>query len=254
LWRRAKLLTYYKTNNGGGDHVMPRQRSPDRDKAFEIYKQHKGSIQNREIARQLDIPEKTISGWKCKDKWDDQLNGVLPKNKRSTPKKKNPHGAPKGNKNATGSGAPKNNQNAVKHALFAKYIPPDTLALMDALKDEDEIERLKRNIAVMETQIIRSQSIMDVESKQELIRHLKKQSETQFGGSQEWEFQYAWDRQGNFMSSLARAMASLTGMYKLLAELQPQDPGKGIKEQIGSFVDALTGTAEEVWDDEEAQD
>ncbi|HWQ41687.1 MAG TPA: terminase small subunit [Desulfosporosinus sp.] len=66
---------------------MPRQRSPERDKAFEVYKEHKGKIANREIAKQLDIPEKSISGWKVKDKWDEQINGVLQKKKQSTPKR-----------------------------------------------------------------------------------------------------------------------------------------------------------------------
>jgi len=65
---------------------MARERSPERDNAFEIYKQHQGNITNREIANQLNIPEKSVSGWKCKDKWDDKLNGVLQKDIRSTPK------------------------------------------------------------------------------------------------------------------------------------------------------------------------
>lgn len=70
---------------------MARVRSPNRDKAFEIYKEHNGEITNREIANILDTPEKTISGWKVKDKWKDKwkdkLNGVLRKKIRSTPNK-----------------------------------------------------------------------------------------------------------------------------------------------------------------------
>ncbi|PJI07053.1 MULTISPECIES: terminase small subunit [Clostridium] len=58
---------------------MPRQRSPNRDKAFLIYKQHKGNIKLREIARILQISEKTISGWKAKDKWEYKLNGTMQK-------------------------------------------------------------------------------------------------------------------------------------------------------------------------------
>lgn len=63
---------------------MPRPRDPRRDQALGILKEHKGEITNREIAKQLNLPEKTISGWKSKDKW----NGVLQTNKRSTPKPK----------------------------------------------------------------------------------------------------------------------------------------------------------------------
>lgn len=68
---------------------MARVRSPNRDKAFEIYRESNGTITNREIGNILDISEKTISGWKAKDKWSEKLNGVLQKEIRSTPKKKN---------------------------------------------------------------------------------------------------------------------------------------------------------------------
>jgi phage terminase small subunit len=80
---------------------VARQRSPNRDKAFKIYKDSNGDITLREIANILDTPEKTISGWKVKDKWNDKLNGVLQNNQRSTPKdtEKDLGGAPLRNKN-----------------------------------------------------------------------------------------------------------------------------------------------------------
>ena len=56
---------------------MARARSPNRDLAFEIYKEHGGINDLRRIAEMLAISKKTINGWKCKDKWDQQLNGVL---------------------------------------------------------------------------------------------------------------------------------------------------------------------------------
>ncbi|HBJ2602726.1 terminase small subunit [Clostridium botulinum] len=64
---------------------MARVRSPDRDKAFEIYKEHKGNIDLVRIAEILDIPAGTIRGWKNKDKWDNKLNGTFQKdNKKNT--------------------------------------------------------------------------------------------------------------------------------------------------------------------------
>lgn len=71
---------------------MARARDPNRDKAFEIYRQHDGNITNRAIAEMLGVPEKTIGSWKSKskDNWDAQLNGVLQSNERSTPNKKAP--------------------------------------------------------------------------------------------------------------------------------------------------------------------
>jgi phage terminase small subunit len=59
---------------------MPRARDPNRDKAFEIWESHNGEITNRAIAEELDVPEKTISAWKSRDKW----NVVLQKKECST--------------------------------------------------------------------------------------------------------------------------------------------------------------------------
>ena len=70
----------------GGE--MPRTRDSNRDKAFEIYKNHKGNIDLVKVASQLKISPGTVRGWKSKDKWDDKLNGTLQKNtERSKPKK-----------------------------------------------------------------------------------------------------------------------------------------------------------------------
>ena len=58
---------------------MPRERSPNRDKAFEIYKEHKGNIDLVEIANTLKVSDGTVRGWKNKDKWEDKLNGTFQK-------------------------------------------------------------------------------------------------------------------------------------------------------------------------------
>lgn len=68
---------------------MARQRDPNREKAFLIFKEHKGNITNRAIAQQLDVLEKTISAWKSRDKWVEKLGGEVcstTKKKRSTTK------------------------------------------------------------------------------------------------------------------------------------------------------------------------
>lgn len=59
---------------------MPRIRDPNRDKAFEIYKEQKGNIDLVEIANQLNVPPGTVRGWKAKDKWEDKMNGTFQKN------------------------------------------------------------------------------------------------------------------------------------------------------------------------------
>ncbi|WP_242227180.1 phage terminase small subunit [Bacillus cereus group sp. BfR-BA-01315] len=126
---------------------MAKVRSPNRDKAFEVFKQHNGDITNRKIAEMLQEQEKTISSWKSRDKWVAKLNGSdcstaienecsTAQKKRSTSQKlstalkgnQNAVGNPGnknpkyGNKNAVGHGAPANNKNAVTHGLYATVV------------------------------------------------------------------------------------------------------------------------------------
>lgn len=68
---------------------MPRARDPNRDKAFEIYKEHKGKIDLVEIASLLNVSSGTIRGWKSKDKWEGKINGAFPKNTERSKQKKN---------------------------------------------------------------------------------------------------------------------------------------------------------------------
>ncbi|GAK03109.1 terminase small subunit, YqaS homolog [Geomicrobium sp. JCM 19037] len=120
---------------------------------------------------------------------------------------------------------------------------------MEHFENEDQIAKLKRNIAIQEAAIIRSQKIMYVDDKNELIKELKKKQKGNVSG-EEWEIQFAWDRQGNYLNSLSRAMTTLVSMYKQLDELT-RDSGEDVQTSIGSFVDALKDNVEDVWDDEQ---
>ena len=137
---------------------MPRQRSPNRDKAFLIYQEHSGNIENRRIAELLEISEKTVSGWKCKDKWEDQLNGVLQSDIRSTPKER---GGQPGNQNAVGHGAPEGNINAIKHGayqtIYAVYLPEDEKAIYEGLPGEADLEAEIRLLRLKITRLLNRQ-------------------------------------------------------------------------------------------------
>ena len=139
---------------------MPRQRSPNRDRAFEIYREHGGNIENRRIAEMLGISEKSVSGWKCKDKWDDNLNGVLQTEERSTPKEK---GGQPGNKNAIDNdgGAPPGNLNAIKHGayqtIYADYLPADEKAVYEQMPGEADLEAEIRLLRLKITRLLNRQ-------------------------------------------------------------------------------------------------
>lgn len=210
---------------------MARARSPNRDKAFMIYEEHNGNITNREIANILNISEKTVGGWKCKDKWNNKLNGVLQKNKRSTPKEKLNKGGQPDNKNAVGHGAPAGNKNAETHGFFSRYLPEETLEVIKEIQEKDPLDILWENITIQYAAIIRAQRIMYVTEKEEMIKELKKSKvktkdrETEKTTSNsteeeyEYEFQFAWDRQATFLNAQSRAMGELRSLIKQYDEM-----------------------------------
>jgi len=69
---------------------MARQRSPDREKAFEIYKVSKGEKPLIDIAAELNLKPSQIRKWKSQDKWDEQMNGNVTIAKRSVTNVENP--------------------------------------------------------------------------------------------------------------------------------------------------------------------
>lgn len=195
----------------GGD--MPRVRDPNREKSYKLFKEHNGNIQNREIAKQLGISEKTVSGWKCKDKWNEKLNGVLQTNKRSTPKKKRSRGGQQGNQNAKGHGAPEGNKNAERHGFYTKYLPEDTLDIMKDTEKLSILDILWENICFQRAIIIRSQRIMYVKDHED---HTQTKVKEAMGNviSKEWEMQYAWDKQANAMKAQSTAIKTLIKLIK----------------------------------------
>ena len=66
---------------------MPRQRSPNRDKAKAMYIDSKGKMQLKEIAAQLDVKDTQVRKWKSQDKWDEELKGNVTNRKRNVTKK-----------------------------------------------------------------------------------------------------------------------------------------------------------------------
>lgn len=138
---------------------MPRQRSPNRDRAFEIYREHGGNIELIEIAGILNVPEGTVRGWKNKDGWDSKLNGTFQKNtERSKPK-----GGQPGNKNAIDNdgGAPPGNLNAIKHGayqtIYAAYLQNEEKTVYEQMPGEADLEAEIRLLRLKITRLLNRQ-------------------------------------------------------------------------------------------------
>ena len=119
---------------------LPRQRSPNRDRAFEIYREHGGNITNRAIADLLGEDEKVVAVWKSRDKW----NVVQQSNESCTTNEQRTQGAQPGNTNAAGHGAPEGNLNAIKHGayqnLYADFLPPEERKLYEQMPSDTDLD------------------------------------------------------------------------------------------------------------------
>lgn len=108
---------------------MARPRSPNRDKAFQLWLESGKKRQLKDIAAELQVSEEQVRKWKNQDKWD---KVTLPNEKGNVTKKKK--GGQPGNRNAAGGkggAAPLKNKNAVTTGEF------ETL-LFDCLDDEEK--------------------------------------------------------------------------------------------------------------------
>lgn len=252
---------------------MARQRSPDRNKAYEIFKEHNGDITNRKIAELLStsekaVNEKTVGGWKSKDEWIDKLNGVLHKNERSTPKKdteysKKKPGAPKGNRNAVnnrggakkgnknaagnpGGSAPLRNGNAATHGLYRKYLPQELYDLKEELEEainNDPLSILWESIMLQHAQIIHAQRIMFVNNKEDMTKELRKKKLSESGFEEEWEIQFAWDKQASFLNAQSKALSTLSALIRDFDRLANIDDERRAKlEFIQVQIDKIKST------------
>lgn len=192
---------------------------------------YRGGMKLVDIAREMGKPAGTIRRWKKECRWEENkdLGGRGEESERSVKRdakeanvRKNKPGAPKGNRNAAGNhgGAPEKNRNAEKHGFFSKYLPEDALSILDDIGNKDFMEILWENIQLSYAAILRSQKIMFVESKEELIKEIKRVKKKEDGNTNktetevEWEFQFSWDRQATFLSAQARAMSELRALIR----------------------------------------
>ena len=199
---------------------MSRKKNPNRDKAFELYKEHQATITNKEIAEMLDESVRNIVYWRKADKWNQNYN---PKG-----------GAPVGNKNS--NGPPEGNQNAKTYGWYSKHYPTTSRNL---IKEAEEaggtlLDILWAQIMTQWIAIIRAQKIMHVKSHKDITKELKREKETHGknpGWEKEYELQFAWDKHATFLNSQSRAMSELRNLIKQYDEMLHKNWDEATEEQ-----------------------
>ncbi|GIO34359.1 hypothetical protein J2TS6_55000 [Paenibacillus albilobatus] len=171
----------------------------------------------KEIAEKYGVSLNTVKSWKQRHGWDRKKGAHKPKRAHT-----NKGGAPKGNKNAVGNrggpGGPPGNDKAVTHGFFRKYLPAESLEIMEQLQTRSPLDIVWDNIMIQYTAIIRAQQIMYVRDRDDkTVEKIEEKDGNVIG--ERWEVQQAWDKQANFLQAQSRAMTTLQGLIKQYDEL-----------------------------------
>lgn len=132
------------------------------------------------------------------------------------------------------TGPSKGTQNNLKHGFFAKIFPDDeeTRSLVNDIVEKDPLNILWENIMIQYLAIARAQKIMFVRDKNDLTEYLKREKETSGlhsdGWEKEYELQFAWDKQANFLQAQSKAMQTLEKLIQRYDALIQS--GKGSEE------------------------
>jgi uncharacterized protein YjcR len=228
------------------------------EKHVNAEKDYVKGMKYKDIADKYEVSINTVKSWKRRHEWSREKGA--PKNKGVHTKRK---GAPKGNINAKGHGAPSKNTNALKHGLFAKYLPEETLEIVDQTESIEPLDILWMNIKMQFASIMRAQQIMFVENKDDLTKHLKKSKydiiptddgPKQMATEEEYEIQFAWDKQAAFLNSQSRAMGELRSMLKQFYELINYDDDRQQEaERIAAVIEKTKAEAEKITKDDNSK-
>lgn len=191
---------------------MPKAKNKLVDEAFALYRQ---GLKLKDIAEKLNVPSGTIRRWKCTYKWESE------RSEKTANARNGKRGGQPNNQNAVGNsgGAPERNTNAVKHGLFSKYLPKESMDIIDSMAEKSPLDLIWDAIQIQYAAIIRAQQIMYVKDRDDkTVERVAESSGETF--SEKWEVQQAWDKQASFLKAQSKAVDSLKNMVKDYLELE----------------------------------
>lgn len=221
----------------------------------QIKKDYLSGIPPKKLAEKYDTSLNTIKSWIKRYSWSKL------KKERGAPSKvegapsivpaKRKRGGQPGNKNATG---PPGNKNAEKHGFFSKYLPEETLSIIQEMP-KNPLDVLWDQIQIAYAAIIRAQKIMYVSDQNDKTKEMTLDGSEATG----YDVQQAWDKQANFLSAQARAQKTLEGMINRYEDLLHKNWDLATEEQkariaqIKAQTDKLTGNNQEIEDMEDIE-
>lgn len=225
------------------------------DKHIQAQKDYVKGMKYKDLAEKYGVSINTIKSWKKRYGWE---------RKKGAPKEKKVHtkkGGQPGNVNAlgnSGGAAPIQNQNAKTHGFYSKHMPAEAFEIMQDIQEFSPVDLLWEQIQIQFTAIVRAQKIMFVESKDEMIKELKKKksvvSDSTDIEEEEYEFQFAWDRHATFLNAQSRAMGELRSLIKQFEGLAHEKDERRLKlKQMRLNIDRTKAEVERLTDNKEDQ-
>lgn len=193
----------------------------------------------KDLAEKHNVKDSTIRSRKNREKWqrnDATQRTTKKKNvatKKSTEKQKSNRAK---QKNRSGNPNPvkqftKRNSAAVTHGFFSKFLPAETLEIMEQMQERLPADLIYDQIQIQYAAIIRAQQIMFVEDKDDLAKE-KSQEGWGESGADKYEIQFAWDRHASFMNAQSRAMSELRSLIKQFNEMAHQDDERRLRLEL----------------------
>lgn len=190
---------------------------------YELAEQdYMNGMKYKDIADKYGVSLNTVKSWKKRYNWD--RKGCTQKKKKGAHKNAI---AQLGNKNATG---PPGNKNAEKYGFFSKYLPEETLDIVQAVEQANPLDLLWHQIQIAYAAIIRAQRIAFVENEYDKTIEQVEVKKGNIVGAK-WEVQQAWDKQNNFLKAQARAQGELRSLIKQYDEMLHRDWDMATEEQ-----------------------
>ncbi|AOZ90525.1 hypothetical protein BK049_18420 [Bacillus xiamenensis] len=225
------------------------------DKHIQAQKDYVKGMKYKDLAEKYGVSINTIKSWKKRHGWERKKGA--PKEKKVHPKK----GGQPGNVNAlgnSGGAAPIQNQNAKTHGFYSKHMSAEAFEIMQDIQEFSPVDLLWEQIQIQFTAIVRAQKIMFVESKDEMIKELKKKksvvSDSTDIEEEEYEFQFAWDRHATFLNAQSRAMGELRSLIKQFEGLAHEKDERRLKlKQMRLNIDRTKAEVERLTDNKEDQ-
>ncbi|WP_338788801.1 phage terminase small subunit [Metabacillus sp. FJAT-53654] len=195
------------------------------------------------LSEKYNIKLGTLKSRKSREGWsrDPTKKDATKIKKVATPPKEDATRKRSGNPNPQNQFT-KRNKAAEKHGFFSKFIPAETLEIMEAMEERTTADLIYDQIQIQYAAIIRAQSIMFVSGKNEMIKELKKakyeyypRPKEEGGGveksvtEEEYEFQFAWDRHATFLNAQSRAISTLQSLIKQFDDLAHLEDERRLK-------------------------